>query len=152
MEEGSDMSSYVYSELQVGDSNSFEKTITSADVLLFAAVSGDCNPMHTNEEYAKKSSFGGRIAHGALVSGLISTALTNAFPTSIYISQSVNFLAPVHIGDTVRAVVTCKEKLGKGRVRMQTDCFNQDGVKVVEGEAVTRLAREPIPESDRWLY
>ena len=146
------MSAYVYSELQVGDSNSFEKTITSADVLMFSAVSGDCNPMHTNDEFAKKSQFGGRIAHGALVSGLISTALTNAFPTSIYISQSVNFLAPVHIGDTIKAVVTCKEKLGKGRVLMQTDCFNQDGVKVIEGEAVTRLEREPIPEDHKWLY
>ena len=81
------MPSYVYSKLQVGDSNSFEKTITAADVLLFSAVSGDCNPMHVSDEFAKKSQFGQRIAHGALVSGLISTALTNAFPTSIYISE-----------------------------------------------------------------
>lgn len=146
------MSAYVYSELQIGDSNSFEKTITAADVVMFSGVSGDCNPMHTSEEFAKKSSFEGRIAHGALVSSLISTALTNAFPTSIYISQNVKFLAPVYIGDTVKAVVTCKEKLGKGRVLMQTDCFNQDGVKVIEGEAVTRLAREPIPEEHKWLY
>ncbi len=142
------MPSYVYSKLKVGDSNTFEKTITGADVLLFSAVSGDCNPMHIDDEFAKRSQFGGRIAHGALVSGLISTALTNAFPTSIYISQSVNFLAPVHLGDTIKAVVTCKEKLGKGRVRMQTDCFNQNGVKVIEGEAVTRLAREPETPAD----
>lgn len=99
--------------------------------------------MHINDEFAKSSPFGQRIAHGALVSSLISTALTNAFPTSIYISQTVNFLHPVYIGDTIKAVVTCKEKLGKGRVLMQTDCFNQEGNKVIEGEAVTRLAREP---------
>lgn len=138
------MPSYTYSQLQVGDSNTFEKTITAADILLFSAVSGDCNPMHINDEFAKKSQFGRRIAHGALVSGLISTALTNAFPTSIYISQTVKFLAPVYIGSTIKAVVTCKEKLGKGRVLMQTDCFDQDGVKVIEGEAITRLAREPV--------
>lgn len=136
------MPSYTYSQLKAGDSNTFEKTITAADILLFSAVSGDCNPMHLSDEFAKKSQFGRRIAHGALASGLISTALTNAFPTSIYISQSVKFLAPVYIGDTITAVVTCREKLGKGRVLMQTDCFNQDGVKVIEGEAVTRLARE----------
>ena len=144
------MPSYVYSKLRVGDSNSFEKTITVADVLLFSAVSGDCNPMHVSDEFAKKSQFGQRIAHGALVSGLISTALTNAFPTSIYISQNVKFLAPVFLGDTIKAVVTCKEKLGKGRVLMQTDCFNQNGVKVIEGEAVTRLAREPeVPQGEK---
>ena len=143
------MPSYTYSQLQIGDSNYFEKTITTADVLLFSAVSGDCNPMHIDDEFAKRSQFGQRIAHGALVSSLISTALTNAFPTSIYISQSVKFLAPVHLGDTIKAVVTCREKLGKGKVLMQTDCFNQDGVKVIEGEAVTRLARETAPEPER---
>lgn len=142
------MPSFVYSKLQIGDSNSFEKTITVADVLLFSAVSGDCNPMHVSDEFARKSQFGQRIAHGALVSGLISTALTNSFPTSIYISQSVKFLAPVFLGDTIKAVVTCKEKLGKGKVLMQTDCFNQNGLKVIEGEAVTRLAREPEPGAD----
>lgn len=139
------MPSYTYSQLQVGDSNYFEKTITAADITLFSAVSGDCNPMHLSDEFAKKSQFGQRIAHGMLSAGLISTALTNAFPTSIYISQTVRFLAPVYVGSTIRAVVTCKEKLGKGRVLMQTDCFDQNGVKVIEGEAVTRLAREPQP-------
>jgi len=133
---------YTYSQLHVGDSNTFEKTITDADILLFSAVSGDCNPMHINDEFAKKSQFGQRIAHGALVSSLISTALTNAFPTSIYISQTVKFTAPVYIGNTIRAVVTCKEKLGKGKVLMQTNCYDQDGRMIIEGEAVTRLARE----------
>ena len=136
------MPSYTYSQLNIGDQNSFEKTVTVADVLLFAAVSGDYNPMHMSDEFAAKSQFGKRIVHGAFMNGLISAALTNAFPTSIYISQSVKWLAPVFIGDTITAVVTCKEKLGKGRVLMQTDCFNQHGKKVVEGEAVTRLARE----------
>ena len=133
---------YTYSQLQVGDSNEFEKTITAADVLLFSAVSGDCNPMHINDEFAGKSKFKRRIAHGALPSSLISTALTNAFPTSIYISQYSEFKSPVYLGDTIKAVVTCREKLGKARVKMQTNCYNQRGELVLEGEAITRLARE----------
>lgn len=137
---------YTYEELKVGDTNAYEKTITEADVLLFSAVSGDNNPMHMNEEFAKKSKFGRRIAHGALTASLISTTLTRAFPTSIYISQYTEFCAPVYIGDTIRTVVTCIEKMEKGRVRMLTECFNQRQEKVLKGEAVTRLAREISPE------
>jgi 3-hydroxybutyryl-CoA dehydratase len=133
---------YVYSKLQVGDSHVFEKTITDADVLLFAAVSGDNNPMHMNEVYARKTKFGRRIAHGALTASLVSNALTLAFPGSIYISQYSEFTAPVFIGDTVRAEVTCIEKMEKGRVRMQTNCYNQDNLTVMKGEAITRLARD----------
>ena len=136
--------SFVYSELKVGDSNSFQKTITVADIALFAAVSGDFNPMHVSAQFAEKSQFKQRIAHGALTSGLISTALTNAFPASIYISQYVEYLAPVYIDDTITAIIICKEKLGKGRVRLQTKCVNQNDVVVVDGEAVVRLAREKV--------
>lgn len=137
---------YTYEQLGIGDSNTYEKTITEADVLLFSAVSGDANPMHVNDEFARKSKFGRRIAHGALTASLFSTAMTRAFPTSIYISQYTEFCAPVYIGDTIQVVVTCEEKLGKGRVRMKTEGFNQQGEKVVTGEAVTRLAREIPPE------
>lgn len=133
---------YKYSELQIGDSNVFEKTITDADVLLFSAVSGDYNPMHTNEKFAQTTKFGKRIVHGALTSSLISTALTNAFPTSIYISQHSEFKAPVYIGDTIKAVVTCVEKREKGVVVMSTNCYRQDGTLVLEGQAVTKLAKE----------
>lgn len=137
---------YTYDELREGDSNSYEKTITAADVLLFSAVSGDNNPMHMNDEFAKKSKFKRRIAHGALTNSLISTALTRAFPTSIYISQHTEFTAPVFIDDTIKAVVTCIEKLDKGRVRMKTECYNQNNELILTGEAVTRLAREIPPE------
>lgn len=133
---------YTYDQLKIGDSNSFEKTITSADILLFAGLSGDCNPLHLSDEFAKKSQFGRRIAHGLLVSSMISAALTNAFPHSVYISQSLNFLVPVYIGDTIKVVVTCKEKLGKGRVLMRTACYNQNNVIVIDGEGVTRLKKE----------
>ena len=134
--------SYTYSALKVGDSQTFSKTITSADILLFTAVSGDINQLHINDEYAKTTFFGKRIAHGALTSSLIPAALTMAFPGSVYISQYVEFKAPVFIDDTITVVVTCKEKREKRQVVMQTNCYNQDGKCVLEGEAVTKLARE----------
>ena len=124
---------YTYSQL---------KTITAADILLFAAVSGDMNQLHINDEYAKATMFGQRIAHGALTSSLIPAALTLAFPGSVYISQYVEFKAPVFINDTITVIVTCKEKREKRRVVMQTNCYNQRGECVLEGEAVTKLARE----------
>ena len=133
---------YTYSTLKIGDSGQFSKTITAADILLFAAVSGDMNQLHINDEYAKKTFFGQRIAHGALTSSLIPAALTMAFPGSIYISQYVEFKAPVFINDTITVIVTCKEKREKRHVVMQTDCFNQKGELVLTGTAVTKLARE----------
>ena len=133
---------YRYEDLKVGDSNAFEKTISEADILLFSAVSGDTNPLHCDEKYAKTTKFGRRIAHGALSNALISTALTRTFPTSIYISQHTEFVAPVYIGNTIRAVVTCLEKLEKGHVRMKTECFDETNRLVVTGEAVVRCARE----------
>ena len=133
---------YTYSALKIGDSEQFSKTITAADILLFAAVSGDMNQLHINDEYAKKTFFGQRIAHGALTSSLIPAALTMAFPGSIYISQYVEFKAPVFINDTITVIVTCKEKREKRHVVMQTDCFNQKGDLVLTGTAVTKLARE----------
>ncbi len=133
---------YTYSQLKIGDSETFSKTITAADILLFAAVSGDMNQLHINDEYAKATMFGQRIAHGALTSSLIPAALTLAFPGSVYISQYVEFKAPVFINDTITVIVTCKEKREKRRVVMQTNCYNQRGECVLEGEAVTKLARE----------
>lgn len=136
--------SYVYSQLKIGDSESFSKTITAADILLFAAVSGDQNQLHMNDEYAKTTPFGKRIAHGALTSALIPAALTSAFPGSIYISQYVEFKGPVFIGDTITAVVTCREKKERNRVIMQTNCYNQNGDCVLEGTAETKLAKEQV--------
>lgn len=137
---------YTYDTLKVGDTNAYEKTFTEADVLLFSAISGDGNPIHMSDEFAKKSKFGRRIVHGSMTASLFSAALTRAFPTSIYISQYSEFCAPVYIGDTIRVVVTCLEKLGRGRVRMKTEAFNQNGEKVIDGEGITRLAREIPPE------
>lgn len=138
--------SYTYSTLKVGDSQSFSKTITAADILLFAAVSGDMNQLHINDEYAKTTFFGQRIAHGALTSSLIPAALTLAFPGSVYISQYVEFVAPVFINDTITVKAICTEKLEKRNVKMQTNCYNQRDECVLRGEAVTKLAKEPAPE------
>ena len=102
---------YRYEDLKVGDSNAFEKTISEADILLFSAVSGDTNPLHCDEKYAKTTKFGRRIAHGALSNALISTALTRTFPTSIYISQHTEFVAPVYIGNTIRAGILTDDSI-----------------------------------------
>ena len=121
-----------------GDSASYSKTITEQDVLLFSSVSGDTNPLHLDEEYARKSRFGKRIAHGILVSGLISTVIGNKLPGpgAIYAGQSLRFLKPVYMGDTVTATATILSyNQERGRMTLETICRNQDGNAVVSGEA-----------------
>ncbi len=126
-------------ELKVGERAEFSKTISETDVYLYAGVTGDLNPAHINEEYAKKTFFKTRIAHGMLSAGLISTVLGNELPGpgSVYIRQELNFLAPVHIGDTVTARAEVIEILSEeNRVKLKTSCINQNGVTVLDGEAV----------------
>jgi 3-hydroxybutyryl-CoA dehydratase len=125
-------------EWKEGDSATYSKTITEADILLFSAVSGDNNPMHLDAEYAKKTRFGRRVAHGLLVSGLISAVIGNKIPGpgAIYASQLLRFLNPVFIGDTVTvtATISIYEK-EKGRMILDTVCRNQDGEALISGEA-----------------
>lgn len=133
------MSDYGYAleELEVGMSGSFAKTITDADILMFAGVSGDTNPVHLNEEFAGGTAFKGRIAHGMLTGSLISTALGTKLPGAgcIYLSQTMKFLAPVRSGETVRAIVTVREiDREKRRVTMDTVC-QVCGKDVLTGEA-----------------
>ena len=125
-------------QLNVGDTAEFAKTVTESDIYLFAGVTGDLNPAHVNEVYAKNTIFKGRIAHGMLTAGFISTVLGTLLPGpgTIYLRQELNFLAPVRIGDTITACVEVVEKLTeKNRVRLRTFCINQDGTRVVDGEA-----------------
>lgn len=133
-----------YSQISVGDKAFVEKTISESDVYLFAGITGDLNPAHVNEEAMRKTKFGGRIAHGMLSAGFISAVLGMQLPGpgSIYLSQSLNFMAPVRIGDTVRAEVEVMEKLEKGRIRLKTTCTIQDGTLVAEGEAIVIAPRE----------
>ena len=129
--------------VKVGDRAEFEKMVTAEDVARFAAVTGDSNPLHRDPEYAARTRFGQCIAHGMLSAGFISAALgTKLAPECcvVYLSQSLRFLRPVKIGETVRAVAEVKGVDAQKRiVTVQTDCFNQDGEPVVKGEAVVLL-------------
>ena len=125
-------------ELKMGDTAEIQKTISETDVYLYAGITGDMNPAHLNEEYARETFFKTRIAHGMLIAGLISTILGNKLPGpgTIYTHQSVDFLAPVRFGDTITARA---EVVGldaeKNRVRLKTTCMNQEGTLVLDGEA-----------------
>jgi 3-hydroxybutyryl-CoA dehydratase len=133
-----------YAQINIGDTASFEKTISESDVYLYAGVTGDLNPAHINNEAMKNTKFGGRIVHGMLSAGLISAVMGMQLPGpgTIYLSQQLNFKAPVKMGETVKAVVEVVEKLEKGRVRLKTSCYNQDGVEVLDGEALVIAPRE----------
>jgi 3-hydroxybutyryl-CoA dehydratase len=129
---------------QVGDQASVTKTITESDVDTFAELIGDFNPLHVDEAFARKSRFGGRIAHGAFTAGLISAALGNELPGpgGIYLSQSIDFLAPVYLGDTITAVVTVSAwRPEKKLITLKTEAFNQDEKQVAGGEAVLLVER-----------
>ena len=128
-------------ELTVGERVEFSKTISDEDVRAFAAASGDTNPLHLDAAYADETRFGGRIAHGTLVSGLISAALARLPGTVVYLSQDMEFLAPVRIGDRVTAEVEVVEDLGGGRLRLSTTILN-DGDPCIDGEAVVLVPDE----------
>jgi len=125
-------------QLHPGMSASIAKTVTETDIILFAGISTDVNPAHLDEEYAKGTMFGGRIAHGMLSAGFISAVLANHLPGpgTIYMSQTLKFKAPVRPGDTVRATVTVKEvNVARNRVTLDTVC-TVAGKVVIEGECV----------------
>ncbi len=129
---------YDIEDLQVGMSATFAKTITEADIVLFAGVSGDNNAIHTNEEFARSTIFGGRIAHGFLSASVISAAVANRLPGpgTVYLSQALRFKAPVKPGDTVHATVTVKSvQLERARAELDTVC-RVNGKVVIEGEAL----------------
>ncbi len=126
------------SELNVGDKAEFTKTIAESDIYLFAGVTGDFNPAHINEEYAQNTFFKGRIAHGMLLAGFISTVIGCQLPGpgSIYIGQDLKFRAPARIGDTVTAKAVVTEIIEeKNRVILETTCTNQEGVLLLDGHA-----------------
>lgn len=129
----------ILEQLNVGDCAEFGKTISESDIYLYAGITGDFNPAHMNESYAEGTYFKTRIAHGMLSAGLISAVLANQLPGpgTIYLRQNLKFLSPVHIGDTITARVEILELFpDKNRVRLKTICLNQEGVKVLEGEAL----------------
>ena len=126
-------------ELQVGQAAEMAKTVTEADIALFAGVTGDFNPVHVDAVAAAQSRFGERIAHGMLSAGFISAVIAMRLPGpgSIYLSQTLRFTKPVRIGDTVTTRVEVVEVVApKRRQRLATVRRNQNGETVVEGEAV----------------
>jgi len=132
--------------LQVGDAAEFAKTVTETDIYLYAGITGDFNPAHVNEAYAKNTFFKTRIAHGMLTAGFISAIIANQLPGpgTIYLKQELSFLAPVHIGDTITARVEILElNVEKNRVRLKTACVNQDGVIVLQGEGMVSPPKAP---------
>lgn len=127
-----------FEDIKVGDSAEYAKTITEADILMFAAVSGDDNPVHINQEYAETTPFQTRIAHGMLTASLISTVVGTKLPGNgtIYLSQSTRFKAPVRIGQTVTARATVVEVFPeKKRVKLATQCLVQ-GKVILDGESL----------------
>lgn len=128
-----------FESIKVGDKASFSKTVSESDIYLYAGITGDLNPAHVDGEFAAKSIFCERVAHGMLSAGFISAILGTRLPGegAIYLSQTLRFTSPVKIGDTITATVEVLEKIeAKRRVRLSTICQNQIGQRVIEGEAL----------------
>ncbi|MBU3178299.1 MaoC family dehydratase [Clostridium estertheticum] len=125
-------------ELNIGDKDSFEKTISESDVYLYAGITGDLNPAHINQREAETTMFKGRIAHGMLTAGFVSAVLGMKLPGpgTIYLGQELRFTAIVRFGDTIKAEVEVIEKFDvKNIIKLSTICTNQDGVVVLKGVA-----------------
>jgi 3-hydroxybutyryl-CoA dehydratase len=136
-------------DLQVGMTATYSKTVTDADIVLFAGISGDSNPVHIDHEFAKDTMFKGRIAHGMLTASFISTVLGTRLPGPgcIYVSQNLKFRAPVRIGDTVRTRVTVTSLDPQSRrVAFETTCSVGDTV-VISGEAVLLVQKRPVQQA-----
>ncbi|KUO78546.1 MAG: hypothetical protein APF81_10735 [Desulfosporosinus sp. BRH_c37] len=127
---------------QVGDKANLTRTIAEDDILSFAEVSGDFNPLHLDESYAQTTLFKGRIAHGMLGVSMLSALIGNVLPGpgSIYLSQKVEFKRPVRIGDCITAEVEISAiDDNKGWLILATTCYNQDGLEVITGEACIKI-------------
>lgn len=138
-----------FEDLSLGMTESFSKTVSSEDVVGFAEITGDRNPIHLSEHFAAKTPFGTRIAHGLYTAGLISALLGTRLPGpgAIYISQSLHFRAPVRIGDKVDVSVRVEELVpGKPRARLACVCKVADKV-VLDGEAVVKVPLRPLKEN-----
>ena len=136
---------YYLEDLAVGTTASFAKTVTDADIVLYAGISGDTNPVHLDDEFAAGTMFKGRIAHGMLTAAFISAVLGAKMPGpgAIYLSQNLRFRGPVRPGDTVRARATVTAiDPAKRRVTLGTTCTVRDAV-VVDGEAVVMVPSRP---------
>ncbi len=125
---------------KIGDTASFSKTISEFDIYQFAGLTGDLNPIHVNEEYAKTTRFGGRIAHGILTSAFICTSLGTQLPGigTIHISQTLEFKAPVYIGDTITVHLKLLEVIEKGYLKILSQVYNQKKEIVIDGYSIVK--------------
>ena len=130
-------------DFKVGDKEVFSKTVSESDVYLYAGITGDLAPHHVNADYARGTRFKERIAHGLLIAGIMSSALTKLVaPGAVTLSHEVRFLAPVYFGDTVYAEVQVKEvDLEKRTLLLRTTVRNQHGAMVLDGTAVEKFSR-----------
>ena len=138
--------SLYFEDVRVGMRETYRKNVKSSDVVGFAEISGDRNPIHLSEHFAAKTPFGGRIAHGLYTASLISAVIGTRLPGpgAIYISQTLRFLAPVRIGDVVDATVEIVELVEKGRrAKLRCECKVGDTV-VLEGEAEVKIPGRPV--------
>ena len=139
-----------FDELKVGQSDRIRRTISEADIVSYAGLTGDFNPIHVDAEFGARTRFGTRIAHGMMTAGLISNVLGMRLPGTgaVYLGQTLRFRGPVRAGDTIEAAAEVVELMpDKRRVRLRTTCVNQRGETVLEGEALMLI--DPVPEIPR---
>lgn len=131
------ISNRTYEQITIGETATLTRTVTRADIEAFAAVSGDRNPAHLDDDYARRTPFGEVIAHGMFSGALVSTVLGMQLPGpgTIYLEQSLRFRRPVKVGDTLTVTLTCREKLEKRRITLDCEVRNQNGDVVTTGTA-----------------
>jgi len=136
---------------EVGRAAEMTRSFTGEDLLRFAEITGDRNPIHLSEEFAARTRFGERIAHGILTAGLVSAVIGMKLPGPgcLYLSQTLSFRAPVRIGDRITARVEIVERISEKRLRLKTQCVNQHGELVLDGEAVVVPPRPPRSASGK---
>jgi 3-hydroxybutyryl-CoA dehydratase len=149
MSTNSELHGLYFEDLHVGQTAIYARTLTETDIVLFAGVTGDNNPVHINEVFAQQTPFSGRIAHGMLSASFISTVLGTKLPGpgAIYLSQTMRFKAPVRAGDTLVARATVKELIAEKRRCTLTTTVSVDDKVVVEGEAIVLVAAKPAAVS-----
>ncbi|AOE86643.1 MaoC family dehydratase [Pseudomonas sp. MOB-449] len=142
----SQVTNFTYDALEVGQKATFTTTVEERHIQLFAAVSGDRNPVHLDAEYAAGTMFKERIAHGMFTGALISAAIACEMPGpgSIYLGQQLKFTRPVKLGDSLTVELEILEKLPKNRVRIATRVFNQNSDQVVDGEAEVLAPKQQL--------
>ncbi len=136
-----------FKDIQIGEKRSFTKTLTDVDIGFFVGITGDMNPLHVDEEFARRSMFKGRVVHGMLTASLLTNPLTQLLGDGgVHVSQNLKFLSPVRIGDTITAEVEVLEKNEiTYRIKLKTTCKRSDGTLVLSGESTCLIPKPASP-------